>query len=134
MIGAERIQQLAAEAEGILRTPNAVASPLMAGLAAALSALQAGSAEALSNWKDQTSVKPSETTDALSLDDVQHLLTLLDNQDLAIIEALETLAAALTQALGAEGFNQLTGVVMQLDYQQAKAIITPLMKNNGATA
>lgn len=135
MVGAENLQQLAADAENLIRNTQQPTYELLSALASELRTLQNASTAVLLAWKNVAALRSESTlkntTPLIQEKVVQHLIALLKKQDLAVMDEVEQYKNELTTALGNDQFNQLTACLMQLNYQQAIAILEPLSKDTG---
>lgn len=134
MIGAENIQDLASQAEKALRAQGDPAKHLLVDISLALQELQQASAAALEAWKKEKMVTVSSakgTAPKLQLETVQHILTLLEEQDLSAIEEFEEHSASFLDTLGNDQFETLQENITKLQYKEAISILSPLCKNLG---
>ena len=130
MVGAEEIQQLASEAEKRLRTEHETAKDILTALSLAVQTLQQASSGVLESWKKEKfgASMPKENAPLLQLETVQHILTLLAEQDLGALEEVDKYSASFSDALGDERFQQLQESLARLDYKEAIALLAPLKK------
>jgi HPt (histidine-containing phosphotransfer) domain-containing protein len=135
MVGAEKIQQLAAQAEKTLRSEGDPAKQVLVELALALQELQQASTEALEAWRKEKfdGASPQGNATSLTLETVQHILGLLAEQDLDALEAFDEHSPSFREALGDERFQTLQESLAKLNYKEAISIITPLSKTLGTT-
>ncbi|MCB5160693.1 CHASE domain-containing protein [Marinomonas algarum] len=135
MVGAEEIQQLASEAERILRTDNESARDVLIGLSLALQELHQASVEVLEKWQDEKryniETMQSDTVAQLDRAIVERILLLLNEQDLDALDVVEEQAAGLSQALGEDAFQALQDNLMKLDYKAAIDLLDPLTNTLG---
>ncbi|MBR7887788.1 response regulator [Marinomonas sp. A79] len=133
MVGAEEIQQLAAEAERILRTDDESAKDVMIALSLALQELYQASAQTLEDFKqDKRNINmfaANEPVQSIDQAMIERLLLLLEEQDLDALEAVEEHSAALQQALGEDTFQTFQGLLMRLQYKEAIVMLEPLINS-----
>ncbi|MDO6593567.1 CHASE domain-containing protein [Neptuniibacter sp. 1_MG-2023] len=140
MVGAEKIQLLAAEIETALRAENEPVMNLLSELALALQTLQQASSrliDARRKEKDSAVNQESNLSSNLSepvfkQDVVEHILTLLTEQDLSALAKVEEHSAMLREALGYKGFKELNDSLMKLNFEQAASLVGALIKTSGA--
>lgn len=136
MVGAEKIQQLAARAEKTLRTEGDPATQVLVELSLALQELQRSSSSTLLAWKKAKCAEvPSSKGDApiLQLDTLTYILTLLEEQDLNALEAFAENKASFRDALGDALFEELQENIAKLKFKEATSILTPLVPTLGNT-
>lgn len=133
MVGAEKVQQLASEAEKVLRTEYEPAKEVLMALSLELQELYQASEETLDAWRKETidASKLKGVVPLLELETVQHILKLLTEQDLNALEEVEEHHASFREALGDEGFRKLQGYLTKLNYSEAIALLDPLTKTLG---
>ncbi|MDF1762665.1 MAG: response regulator [Oleibacter sp.] len=133
MVGAEKIQQLAAQAEKILRSENDPAKQVLEEISLALQELQQASSEALLVWKKEKLAKTSPKGEApiLQLKTVQNILARLEEQDLNALEEFEEHSSSFSDALSDERFAELQEYLSKLKFKEAIKILSSLMNTLG---
>ncbi|ENM5721461.1 CHASE domain-containing protein [Vibrio mimicus] len=138
MIGAEKMQQMASEAEVILRQQGVPANAIMAELSSELLTLIQVSKEAIAAWKkaSQLELSPAErdVTETIAPETLKLLLQLLADQDLEVLDLVEQHRAALHSAMGGEAFQQLSDSLERLNFKQAKSLLESLTQHMGVSA
>ena len=135
MVGAEKIQQLAAQAEKILRSENDPAKQVLVELSLALQELQQASSTALLAWKEEKlDAAPSKgEAPMLQPETVTHILALLEEQDLNALEEFDEHKESFRDTLGDERFEKLQEHLSKLNFKEAKSILSPLINTLGTT-
>lgn len=134
MVGAEKIQQLAAQAEKILRSEDNPAKQVLVELSLALQELQQACSATLLIWKKE---KPDRTSSKgevpiLQLETVTQILLLLEEQDLSALGEFDENSASFRNALGDEIFIELQEHLEKLNFKEVISILTPLINTLGA--
>lgn len=129
MVGAEKIQQLAAQAEKILRSENDPAKQVLEELSLALQELHQASSTVLLAWKEEKLDAAPSKGDAprLRLETATHILALLEEQDLNALEEFDEHKESFRDTLGDERFEELQAHLSKLNFKEAINIISPLI-------
>ena len=140
MIGAERLYQLASQAENALRTANQPVRAILVELASALAALRHNSAQVLGAWREALNATSASVTAlagagaaVIRPQELQALQDLLAMNDLSALEWVAERAAALHTALGLADFQRLQECLRCLDFKTAQALLRPLQERTGDT-
>ncbi|MDW6005280.1 CHASE domain-containing protein [Vibrio mangrovi] len=135
MVGSEKIYVLASDAENILRQPNSSAGLVLGELSVELRRLSAASEEALAAWDEATLSSLSQmavkSDEQVSPETLQHLLELLTDQDLSVLELVEANREGLFSAMGSADFQALADSLERLDFKQATVLIEKLSEKSG---
>lgn len=133
MIGADKIQQLAAEAENILRSEGLPATEILLSIAVEIQDLKTSSGVVLDNWKKEksTDLAPTEKAPLLELKKLQKIMTLLAEQDLAALDKIDEFSQSFREALGEIHFQKFEDSLAKLNYKEAIVLLEPLMKTLG---
>ena len=129
MIGAEKIQQLAQQAEKILRSEHDPAKQVLVELSHALQGLQQESWSVLDVWKKEKFNAQSSKGDApkLQLETVTRILALLEKQDLSALEVFDEHKESFRETLDDERFEKLQEHLSKLNFKEAIGILSPLI-------
>ena len=129
MIGAEKIQEYSADAEELLRSGGRPVQQVLINLSKELSSLKQASSSILDSWKEMKSSELSLSSSApeLKIETLQHILTLLSEQDLGVIEIIENSKQSLHEALGETLFQELDVSLTTLNYKNAAQVLEPLL-------
>jgi CheY-like chemotaxis protein/HPt (histidine-containing phosphotransfer) domain-containing protein len=129
MVGAEKIQQLAAQAEKILRSEDDPAKQVLVELSLALQELQQACSATLLIWEKEKPDRTSSKGEApiLQLETVTQILSLLEEQDLSALEEFDENSASFRNALGDELFEELQEHLEKLNFKEVISILTPLI-------
>ncbi len=129
MIGAEKIQEYSADAEELLRSGGRPVQQVLINLSKELSSLKQASSSILDSWKEMKSAELSQTSSApeLKIETLKHILTLLSEQDLGVIEIIENSKQSLHEALGETLFQELDVSLTTLNYKDAAQVLEPLL-------
>lgn len=128
MVGAEKIQQIASQAEKVLRTKDGIAKQVLLDLSLALQDLQQASLSILDEWKKEKNDTLSSKGMApeLKSETVANIMILLEQQDLGALDEFDEQRESFRDALGSELFDKLQGHLAKLDYKEAINILASL--------
>ncbi|QBM17231.1 sensor histidine kinase RcsC [Marinobacter sp. JH2] len=131
MIGAERMQKLAGEAEQILRAPGQPASHILTELAATIDELEHASEPILAEWRFQNRFtvlpgKVSSVDKSLDSSILQLISRLLSESDLGALDKIAEHSAVIREYLGDEAFERLQDALSRLDFGAARSLLEPL--------
>ncbi|RNF51990.1 response regulator [Marinomonas hwangdonensis] len=128
MVGSDKIQQLAAQAETLLRSDHNPAKHVLVELSFALQELQQASSVILTAWKKEKldSVPSKGEVPILQSETVEHILTLLEAQDLSALEEFDEHSASFHEVLGEVRFQALQQSLEKLNYKEAIDILSSL--------
>lgn len=130
MIGAEKIQKYATEAEHILRDETQTAKIILENIAIEITNLQYASRDILDEWKKEKNANNISHTQSplLKLETLQTIMALLVEQDLKALEKIEDCSTSLYVALGDESYNQFQSSLSKLHYKDAIQLLNPLIE------
>ncbi|QYJ77460.1 CHASE domain-containing protein [Shewanella acanthi] len=135
MIGSEIIHTLATDAERQLREDNSQSYGTLSKLISALSQLTSASKDSLQEWdqsiKQTLTENASQLSEQISQETLNHLLQLLSDQDLSVLDLVEQHRESLLVTLGANHFEELLDSLRRLNFKQAKTILEAPIKRTG---
>lgn len=131
MIGAEKLQQYAAEAEKNLRMKGQSVKEVLKNLALELQILKQASQEVLQQWKEgkESGLKPNDDAPQLPVELLQEILVLLEQQDLDALDKLAEFKVSFYQALGDKKYKELEEYLSKLNYKEAIKLLEPLIRD-----
>jgi CheY-like chemotaxis protein/two-component sensor histidine kinase/HPt (histidine-containing phosphotransfer) domain-containing protein len=130
LIGAEKIEQLATEAEKRLKAGEHSVKDLLTELSIELQALQEASDMTLKEWKQDKlaeSIAQDNEAPKLKLDTVTYLLSLLEVQDMQALAVFDENKASFRKVMGDEPFAELQVNIERLNYKQAIVLIEAIL-------
>ncbi|MCH1930035.1 CHASE domain-containing protein [Shewanella sp. A25] len=135
MIGSEMIHSLASNAERQLRDENSPSYETLTKLITALSQLTDASQGFLQEWdqaiKQTLAEHACQQSEQTSLETLNHLLQLLSDQDLSVLDLVEQHRESLLVTLGANHFEELLDSLRRLNFKQARIILEAPIKSTG---
>jgi hypothetical protein len=133
MVGAEKIQQLAARAEKMLRSEDNPAEQVLVELSLALQELQQACSATLLIWRKEKPDRTSSKGEApiLQLETVTQILSLLEEQDLSALGEFDENSASFRNALGDVLFVELQEHLEKLNFKEVISMLAPLINTLG---
>lgn len=134
MIGAEKLQQCAAEAETKLRMEGQSVKEALKELALELQLLKQSSKDALqqSHEERELSLMPNDKAPLLHIESIQKILLLLEEQDLDALDKLEEFKMPICEALGNVKYKKLEQYLSKLNFKEAINLLKPLIEHFGS--
>lgn len=130
-VGAERLHQLASQAEQALRASDPAAKPVLFELSKVLKSLRAASKEVLDEWRAAEALSLRADPDAadrppLSPEVLTQIVSLLSNNDLAVLPLVDQHKQALSVALGGDLYHRFQSSMQALDFEKARGVLARL--------
>ncbi|QIR14975.1 response regulator [Shewanella aestuarii] len=132
MVGAEKLQQLAAEAEHLLRTNDEQAKETLIALSLELKALQEASMDILASWKKDEfkTLAPNDKAPLLQQELLTDLLQRLKNKDLSAIDIFDKHSESFRNVFNDKQFSEIETSIYKLDFEKVTTMLLPLIDND----
>ncbi|MDV7103615.1 CHASE domain-containing protein [Vibrio sp. TH_r3] len=129
-VGAEKIQQLAEQAENALRTEDKPAYKILDELASELQTLDINCSDILKAWQqeqlDIMDTLSKRDMVPLDIETVSHILGLLEVQDMSALDEFNQYSGSFREAIEDEHFFELQDSLIKLNYKKAIVILSSL--------